>query len=194
MRCTRSRPQQANDLAVRWNCKAGKCGSCSAEVNGNPRLMCMTRLNQLDLSKPVTVEPMRAFPLDQGSRHRRLVEFPGEEEHQALQAAAAGRAPTAPGGWRRWTSSACRNSASASSASCARTSATCCAIIAMFERVRRPAPSRLRGGARDAPARHREPRPRPEEQRTASATATSRSAAPRSAPRASPSPTTRSFR
>jgi succinate dehydrogenase / fumarate reductase, iron-sulfur subunit len=54
--------RQANDLAVRWNCKAGKCGSCSAEVNGNPRLMCMTRLNQLDLSKPVTIEPMRAFP------------------------------------------------------------------------------------------------------------------------------------
>ena len=54
--------EQANDLAVRWNCKAGKCGSCSAEVNGSPRLMCMTRLNQLDLSKPVTVEPMRAFP------------------------------------------------------------------------------------------------------------------------------------
>jgi succinate dehydrogenase / fumarate reductase iron-sulfur subunit len=55
--------RQANDLAVRWNCKAGKCGSCSAEVNGNPRLMCMTRLNALDLTKPVTVEPMRAFPL-----------------------------------------------------------------------------------------------------------------------------------
>jgi succinate dehydrogenase / fumarate reductase iron-sulfur subunit len=55
--------QQAGDLAVRWNCKAGKCGSCSAEVNGNPRLMCMTRLNQLDLTKPVTLEPMRAFPL-----------------------------------------------------------------------------------------------------------------------------------
>jgi succinate dehydrogenase iron-sulfur subunit len=53
---------QANDLAVRWNCKAGKCGSCSAEINGHPRLMCMTRLNQLDLSKPVTVEPMRTFP------------------------------------------------------------------------------------------------------------------------------------
>jgi succinate dehydrogenase / fumarate reductase iron-sulfur subunit len=54
--------RQANDLAVRWNCKAGKCGSCSAEVNGNPRLMCMTRLNQLDLSQPVTIEPMRALP------------------------------------------------------------------------------------------------------------------------------------
>ena len=54
---------QAGDLAVRWNCKAGKCGSCSAEINGNPRLMCMTRLNTLNLLEPVTVEPMRAFPL-----------------------------------------------------------------------------------------------------------------------------------
>ena len=53
---------QANDLAVRWNCKAGKCGSCSAEINGMPKLMCMTRLDQLDASKPITVEPMRAFP------------------------------------------------------------------------------------------------------------------------------------
>jgi succinate dehydrogenase / fumarate reductase iron-sulfur subunit len=54
--------EQANDLAVRWNCKAGKCGSCSAEVNGSPKLMCMTRLSELSLDKPVTVEPMRAFP------------------------------------------------------------------------------------------------------------------------------------
>ena len=58
----RIQSDQANDLAVRWNCKAGKCGSCSAEVNGKPRLMCMTRLNELDLEKPVTVEPMRTFP------------------------------------------------------------------------------------------------------------------------------------
>ena len=54
--------ESANDLAVRWNCKAGKCGSCSAEINGMPKLMCMTRLSDLDLSEPVTVEPMRAFP------------------------------------------------------------------------------------------------------------------------------------
>jgi succinate dehydrogenase / fumarate reductase iron-sulfur subunit len=54
--------RQMPDLAVRWNCKAGKCGSCSAEINGMPRLMCMTRLNSLDLTQPVTVEPMRAFP------------------------------------------------------------------------------------------------------------------------------------
>ena len=52
----------ANDLACRWNCKAGRCGSCSAEVNGEPKLMCMTRLNELPLEEPVTVEPMRAFP------------------------------------------------------------------------------------------------------------------------------------
>ena len=54
--------EQANDLAVRWNCKAGKCGSCSAEVNGLPKLMCMTRLSDLPLEKPVTIEPMRSFP------------------------------------------------------------------------------------------------------------------------------------
>jgi succinate dehydrogenase / fumarate reductase, iron-sulfur subunit len=59
----RIQAEQANDLAVRWNCKAGKCGSCSAEVNGIPRLMCMTRLSELPLDKPVTVEPMRSFPL-----------------------------------------------------------------------------------------------------------------------------------
>jgi len=53
---------QAGDMAVRWNCKAGKCGSCSAEINGMPKLMCMTRLNSLPLDKPVTVEPMKAFP------------------------------------------------------------------------------------------------------------------------------------
>ena len=58
----RVQAEQANDLAVRWNCKAGRCGSCSAEINGDPKLMCMTRLNALPLEKPVTVEPMRAFP------------------------------------------------------------------------------------------------------------------------------------
>ena len=59
----RIQAEQAPDLACRWNCKAGKCGSCSAEINGRPRLMCMTRLNMLPLEEPVTIEPMRAFPL-----------------------------------------------------------------------------------------------------------------------------------
>src|SRR5687767_4005591 len=59
----RIQADQAPDLAVRWNCKAGKCGSCSAEINGKPRLMCMSRLNTIDLTQPVKVEPMRAFPM-----------------------------------------------------------------------------------------------------------------------------------
>ncbi|MBJ7339555.1 succinate dehydrogenase/fumarate reductase iron-sulfur subunit, partial [Mycolicibacterium sp.] len=54
---------QANDLAVRWNCKAGKCGSCSAEVNGKPRLMCMTRMSTFDEDETVTVTPLRTFPV-----------------------------------------------------------------------------------------------------------------------------------
>ena len=55
--------REANDLALRWNCKAGKCGSCSAEVNGMPKLMCMTRLGDLPLDRAITVEPLKAFPL-----------------------------------------------------------------------------------------------------------------------------------
>jgi succinate dehydrogenase / fumarate reductase iron-sulfur subunit len=53
----------ANDMAVRWNCKAGKCGSCSAEINGKPRLMCMTRMSSLDTTRPITVAPMKTFPI-----------------------------------------------------------------------------------------------------------------------------------
>ncbi len=54
---------QAPDLAVRWNCKAGKCGSCSAEVNGRPRLTCMTRMNLFADDETITISPMRTFPV-----------------------------------------------------------------------------------------------------------------------------------
>src|SRR5258708_38410328 len=54
---------QAGDLAVRWNCKAGKCGSCSAEINGLPRLMCMTRMNVFEPGQPIIVTPLRTFPV-----------------------------------------------------------------------------------------------------------------------------------
>jgi succinate dehydrogenase / fumarate reductase, iron-sulfur subunit len=54
---------QASDLAVRWNCKAGKCGSCSAEVNGKPRLTCKTRMDALPLNEPITIAPMKSFPV-----------------------------------------------------------------------------------------------------------------------------------
>src|SRR5258708_2781208 len=55
--------EQAPDLAVRWNCKAGKCGSCSAEINGKPKLMCMTRMSDYAPDETITVTPMRAFPV-----------------------------------------------------------------------------------------------------------------------------------
>ncbi len=54
---------QTPDLAVRWNCKAGKCGSCSAEVNGKPALLCMTRMNTFTEDETVTVTPLRTFPV-----------------------------------------------------------------------------------------------------------------------------------
>jgi succinate dehydrogenase / fumarate reductase iron-sulfur subunit len=54
---------QAADLACRWNCKAGKCGSCSAEINGKPRLMCMTRMDTIPTDQPITLQPMKTFPL-----------------------------------------------------------------------------------------------------------------------------------
>src|ERR1700687_1834462 len=54
---------QAPDLAVRWNCKAGKCGSCSAEVNARPRLTCKTRMDALPLDQPIVIRPMKSFPV-----------------------------------------------------------------------------------------------------------------------------------
>src|SRR5215208_6283429 len=54
---------QAADLAVRWNCKAGKCGSCSAEINGRPRLMCMTRMSTFEEAETITITPLRPFPV-----------------------------------------------------------------------------------------------------------------------------------
>ena len=54
---------EANDLAVRWNCKAGKCGSCSVEINGKPKLACMTRLSDYAIDQTISVQPMKAFPV-----------------------------------------------------------------------------------------------------------------------------------
>jgi succinate dehydrogenase / fumarate reductase iron-sulfur subunit len=59
----RIQSHQATDLAVRWNCKAGKCGSCSVEINGKPRLSCMTRINDLPADQTITIQPLKTFPL-----------------------------------------------------------------------------------------------------------------------------------
>jgi succinate dehydrogenase / fumarate reductase iron-sulfur subunit len=92
----RIQAEQAPDLACRWNCKAGKCGSCSAEINGKPRLMCMTRLNALPLDQPVTVEPMRAFP------HIRdlVTDVSWNYEVKKRIKAFGSRPPDADGSWR----------------------------------------------------------------------------------------------
>ena len=59
----RIQSQDANDLAIRWNCKAGKCGSCSMEINGYPKLACMTRMNSLPQNEVITVQPLKTFPV-----------------------------------------------------------------------------------------------------------------------------------
>ncbi len=55
--------QHAPDMACRWNCKAGKCGSCSAEVNGHPKLMCMDRLDNYEPGETIAVRPLKTFPV-----------------------------------------------------------------------------------------------------------------------------------
>ena len=89
--------EQANDLAVRWNCKAGKCGSCSAEVNGMPKLMCMTRMDTLPTRQARHHRADAHLPADPRSGDRRLLEFPRQEKIKKFKP----RAPDAPDGtWR----------------------------------------------------------------------------------------------
>jgi succinate dehydrogenase / fumarate reductase iron-sulfur subunit len=84
----------APDLACRWNCKAGKCGSCSSEINGMPRLMCMTRVDELP-EGPITVTPMRTFPI-----MRDLVTDVSFNYEVAKRVPAFAPAPPGPEGYR----------------------------------------------------------------------------------------------
>ena len=59
----RIQSNQSNDLACRWNCKAGKCGSCSVEINGKPKLACMTRMNEFEEEQTVVITPLKSFPV-----------------------------------------------------------------------------------------------------------------------------------
>ena len=79
---------QANDLAIRWNCKAGKCGSCSMEINGRPRLACMTRMSTFTPEETLTITPMRAdlvalFERDELAKYYTGEELPGTRVPQA---------------------------------------------------------------------------------------------------------------
>ena len=80
------------DLAARWNCKAAKCGSCCAEINGKPSLMCKTRLSDFPDDEAITVEPDARLPAHPRPGHRRVLELPDQCTHHALHAA-CGRAP-----------------------------------------------------------------------------------------------------
>ncbi len=66
--------EQATELAVRWNCKAGKCGSCSAEINGMPKLMCMTRLNPRRPDAPDGTWRMAQADADRVQEFRKCIE------------------------------------------------------------------------------------------------------------------------
>ena len=168
--------EQAPDLACRWNCKAGKCGSCSAEINGKPRLMCMTRLEDLPTDQPVVVEPMQAFP-----HVKDLVTDVSWKTRMAL------------GTSNKRMSSGFRNSASASSVSFAKTSATSFAstrrTTRSSDRVSSCIPLHLRCIRWTLKIALKTSR-----SAIASATATSPSAARSCAPNTSRSPTTLSSR
>ena len=122
----RIQAQQAPDLAVRWNCKAGKCGSCSAEINGMPKLMCMTRLSNLNLEMPVIIEPMHAFPVS-------AIWSPTSPGTSASRRRSGNSGPVRPmrrtalGACSRLMSNAYKSFASASSVFSARMCATSCA-------------------------------------------------------------------
>ncbi len=187
----RVQAEQAPDLAVRWNCKAGKCGSCSAEINGQPRLMCMTRMSTLPAGEPVTVSPMRGFPVI-----RDLVTDVSFNYAMARRIPALRTRPREPDGTYRMTAGGHRPRPGVPQVH---------RVLPVPERVprdprprgeqaalRRPALLHPRRRAGDAPARHPGPPAVRRARSSASACATSPSAAPRSAPSTSTSPTTRS--
>ena len=86
---------QMGDLAVRWNCKAGKCGSCSMEINGKPRLACMTQVSSFPEDSEITITPLRAFPVikdlvaDVSFNYRKAMEIPSYEHPKDLAPGAA---------------------------------------------------------------------------------------------------------
>ena len=153
--------EQAPDLACRWNCKAGKCGSCSAEINGKPRLMCMTRLNTLPLDQPVTVEPMRAFPPIKDLVTDVSWNFRVKKKITPFTP----RPPDAPDGtWRMAQRDIDRVQEFRKCIECFLCQDVCHVLRdhQQARRVHRPALPRVRGRARDAPARRRRPRRRAE--------------------------------
>ena len=182
---------QSGDLAVRWNCKAGKCGSCSAEINGKPRLMCMTRMSTSPRTR-VTVTPMRAFPVI-----RDLVTDVSFNYEKARQIPAFAPPGLAPGEYRMQQVDVERSQEFRKCIECFLCQDTCHVVRDHEDNKEAFAGHASSSGPpsstciRSTPATDRADFARDDR---ASGCATSRSAAPRSAPSTSRSPTTRSSR
>ena len=184
---------QAPDLAVRWNCKAGKCGSCSAEVNGRPRLMCMTRMSTFTEDETITVTPLRAFPVI-----RDLVTDVSFNYEKAREVPSfAPPADLAPGEYRMQQVDVERSQEFRKCIECFLCQDTCHVVRDHEENKAAFAGPRffMRLAELDMhPLDTADRKRRRRRTSTASASATSPSAAPRSAPSTSRSPTTRSSR
>jgi len=179
--------ESAPDLACRWNCKAGKCGSCSAEINGKPRLMCMTRMDELP-EGPVTVEPMKAFPLIKDL----VTDVSWNYEVKKRLKPFKPRKPDAPDGtWRMQQQDVDRVQEFRKCIECFLCQDVCHVLRDhhKHDEFIGPASSSTPPPSRCTPSTPRTASPT-SRNATASATATSPSAAPRSAPSTSPSPTT----
>ena len=182
---------QTPDLAVRWNCKAGKCGSCSAEINGRPRLLCMTRMSTFDEDETITVTPLRTFPVirdlvtDVSFNYEKAREIPSFTPPKDLQ----------PGEYRMKQEDVNRSQEFRKCIECFLCQNTCHVVRDHEENKQAFSGPRylMRSGrARHASARHAGTASRAGAGgATAWATATSPSAAPRCAPSTSRSPTTR---
>ena len=53
---------QAPDLAYRFACRVGVCGTCAMVVNGVPRWTCRTHVSRVAGDGELTVEPLRNLP------------------------------------------------------------------------------------------------------------------------------------
>ena len=51
-------------LSFRRSCAHGVCGSDAMRINGRNRLACKTLLKDLDIDKPITVEPIKGLPVE----------------------------------------------------------------------------------------------------------------------------------
>ncbi|MEM7507509.1 MAG: 2Fe-2S iron-sulfur cluster-binding protein [Pseudomonadota bacterium] len=55
--------RHAPDLAYRFACRVGVCGSCAMMVNGVPRWTCRTHVSKVAEGGGLTIEPLRNLPV-----------------------------------------------------------------------------------------------------------------------------------